>query len=156
VLDEAQRIRDWATKSALTVKQLDPPYPLVVTGTPMDGPPLKSQAWLLTSEPGRTRPAAGHRWTHIVTTCRIEAVKEIPAARFKAQCLALIDRLGPEGIVITKRGKPVAKLIPFGSDSGDLIGRLRGKLRIRGDILSTGLRWDAESRHARPASRARR
>jgi prevent-host-death family protein len=84
------------------------------------------------------------------------AVKEIPAAKFKAQCLALIDRLGPEGIVITKRGKPVAKLIPFGTDSGDLIGRLRGKLRIRGDILSTGLRWNAESRHARPASRARR
>jgi antitoxin (DNA-binding transcriptional repressor) of toxin-antitoxin stability system len=50
----------------------------------------------------------------------------------------------PDGIVVTKRGKPVAKLIPFGADSADLIGSLRGKLRIKGEILSTGIRWDAE------------
>ncbi|MEK7838192.1 MAG: SNF2-related protein, partial [candidate division NC10 bacterium] len=36
VLDEAQRIKNWATKTALTVKQLDPPYRLVLTGTPME------------------------------------------------------------------------------------------------------------------------
>ncbi|MBI3047738.1 MAG: DEAD/DEAH box helicase [Acidobacteria bacterium] len=36
VLDEAQRIKNWATKTALTVKRLDPPYRLVLTGTPME------------------------------------------------------------------------------------------------------------------------
>jgi hypothetical protein len=36
VLDEAQRIKNWATKTALTVKQLEPPYRLVLTGTPME------------------------------------------------------------------------------------------------------------------------
>jgi superfamily II DNA or RNA helicase len=36
VLDEAQRIKNWATKTALTVKQLDPPFRLVLTGTPME------------------------------------------------------------------------------------------------------------------------
>src|SRR5262249_21280616 len=36
VLDEAQRIKNWATKTAATVKQLDPPYRLVLTGTPME------------------------------------------------------------------------------------------------------------------------
>jgi len=36
VLDEAQRIKNWATKSATYVKQLDPPYRLVLTGTPME------------------------------------------------------------------------------------------------------------------------
>jgi hypothetical protein len=36
VLDEAQRIKNWATKTALTVKRLDPPYRLVMTGTPME------------------------------------------------------------------------------------------------------------------------
>ncbi|MBI3854724.1 MAG: DEAD/DEAH box helicase [Planctomycetes bacterium] len=36
VLDEAQRMKNWATKTALTVKQLDPPYRLVLTGTPME------------------------------------------------------------------------------------------------------------------------
>jgi hypothetical protein len=36
VLDEAQRIKNWATKTALTVKRLDPRYRLVLTGTPME------------------------------------------------------------------------------------------------------------------------
>jgi prevent-host-death family protein len=71
-------------------------------------------------------------------------MKTIAAAKFKEQCLALLDEVGPDGIVITKRGKPVAKLIPFASDSASLIGSLKGKLEIKGEILSTGLRWDAE------------
>lgn len=71
--------------------------------------------------------------------------KTIPAARFKEQCLALLDRLGPEGIVITRHGRPVAKLIPFGGDSASLIGSLKGKLTIKGDIRSTGIRWDGGS-----------
>ncbi len=36
VLDEAQRIKNWATKSAVTVKALTPEYRLVLTGTPME------------------------------------------------------------------------------------------------------------------------
>lgn len=67
------------------------------------------------------------------------------AAQFKEQCLALLDSVGPEGIVITKHGKPVAKLVPLTVESRDLLGALRGKLRITGDVLSTGLKWDAES-----------
>jgi len=82
-------------------------------------------------------------------------MKTIPAAKFKSQCLALLDRVTPEGIVITKHGKPVAKLVPVGSESAALIGRLRGKIRFKGNILSTRLRWDAQSRHPRPSSRAR-
>lgn len=80
----------------------------------------------------------------------------MPAARFKEQCLAILDAVDPEGIVITKRGRPVAKLVPIESDSGSLIGSLAGQLRITGDVLSTGLRFDAESGHARPPARARR
>ena len=72
------------------------------------------------------------------------AMKHMSASKFKEQCLALLDRVDPEGIVVTKRGKPVAKLIPFGADSADLIGSLKGKLRIKGEILSTGIKWDAE------------
>jgi prevent-host-death family protein len=80
----------------------------------------------------------------------------IPAARFKAQCLSLLDRVTPEGIVITKHGRPVAKLIPVSASSAPLIGRLKGKIRIKGNILTTGTRWDAQSRHPHPAPRARR
>jgi prevent-host-death family protein len=71
-------------------------------------------------------------------------VKQIAAAKFKEQCLSLLDEVGPDGIVITKHGKPVAKLIPFATDSASLIGSLAGKVHIRGKILSTGIRWDAE------------
>ena len=72
-------------------------------------------------------------------------MRQIAAAKFKEQCLALLEAVDPDGIVITKRGKPVAKLIPLQSDSASLIGSLRGKLKIKGDILSTGVPWHAES-----------
>ncbi|MBY0275878.1 type II toxin-antitoxin system Phd/YefM family antitoxin [Candidatus Binatia bacterium] len=72
-------------------------------------------------------------------------MRVVPAAKFKEKCLALLEEVDADGIVITKRGRPVAKLIPLGTDSASLIGSLRGKLRVKGDILSTGLRWDAES-----------
>ncbi|MEX1258828.1 MAG: type II toxin-antitoxin system prevent-host-death family antitoxin [Gemmatimonadota bacterium] len=71
--------------------------------------------------------------------------KTVGAARFKEQCLSLMDSLDPEGIVITKHGKPVAKLIPISSESRELIGALAGRLEIKGDILSTGVAWDAQS-----------
>jgi prevent-host-death family protein len=83
-------------------------------------------------------------------------MRQIAAAKFKERCLALLDRVDPEGIVITKHGKPVAKLIPFAADSADLIGSLVGKVNIKGDIISTGLTWNAERRHSHPALRRHR
>jgi prevent-host-death family protein len=71
-------------------------------------------------------------------------MKQIAAAKFKEQCLALLDQVDADGLVITKRGKPVAKLIPIRTDSASLIGALQGKIKIKGDVLSTGVRWDAE------------
>jgi prevent-host-death family protein len=72
-------------------------------------------------------------------------MKTIGAAKFKERCLALLDSLDPEGLVITKHGKPVAKVIPYARQSASLIGSLRGKIEIRGDILSTGVRWDTDA-----------
>ena len=71
-------------------------------------------------------------------------MKQMAAAKFKEQCLAILDEVDEEGIVITKRGKPVAKLIPIRSESAELIGALEGKIRLKGDILATGVRWHAE------------
>lgn len=68
----------------------------------------------------------------------------IGAAKFKQECLAILDRLGPEGIIITKHGKPVARLVPIQTESTALIGSLAGKIQVHGDLLATGLRWDAE------------
>jgi prevent-host-death family protein len=71
--------------------------------------------------------------------------RRMGAARFKEQCLALLDSLDADGIVITKHGKPVAKLVPLEHESEELIGALADKLVIRGDILSTGSEWNAQS-----------
>ena len=65
------------------------------------------------------------------------------ASKFKEQCLFLIDHLDGDGLVITKHGKPVAKVIPIESGCAHLIGPLKGKIRIHGDVFSTGLEWDA-------------
>jgi prevent-host-death family protein len=72
-------------------------------------------------------------------------MKEIGAAKFKEQCLALLDNLDADGLIITKRGKPVARVIPYGTKGADLIGSLRHKVKIKGDVFSTGVRWDADA-----------
>ena len=40
--------------------------------------------------------------------------RTIPASRFKAQCLALLDEVAETGeaIIVTKRGRPVAQITP--------------------------------------------
>ena len=40
-------------------------------------------------------------------------MESIGAAKFKEHCLSLLDSVGPDGLIITKHGKPVAKLIPY-------------------------------------------
>ena len=72
-------------------------------------------------------------------------MKTIGAAKFKEQCLALLDQLDAEGLIVTKHGKPVARVIPYQQRSADLIGSLGHKIIIKGDIVSTGIRWDSES-----------
>jgi prevent-host-death family protein len=72
-------------------------------------------------------------------------METIGAAEFKQKCLAILDRVGPEGILITKHGRPVARLIPVETSGAELIGSLADKIRIKGDILSTGVAWDAQS-----------
>ena len=72
-------------------------------------------------------------------------MKTIEATQFKKQCLALLDRLDAEGLVVTKHGKPVARVIPYDQPCVNLIGSLRHKIKIRGNIFSTGLRWNADA-----------
>jgi len=72
-------------------------------------------------------------------------MKSLNASQFRSQCLNLLDRLPPEGMVITRRGKPIARITPLRDTNADLIGSLAGKFEIHGDILSTGMAWDAES-----------
>ena len=72
--------------------------------------------------------------------------KTIPASEFKAKCLKILDHLGPEGITVTKRGRPVARVTPVKPTGiGEFYGCMKGKIKIRGDIFTTGVKWDAES-----------
>jgi prevent-host-death family protein len=70
-------------------------------------------------------------------------MKTIAVAKFKEQCLAIIDQLDAEGLIITKHGRPVARLLPIERSSAELIGSLQGRIAVKGDILSTGVRWDS-------------
>lgn len=72
-------------------------------------------------------------------------MRAIAAAQFKEKCLVLLDEVDAEGIIITKHGKPVARLVPMISESKQLIGSLKGKIKIKGNIFSTGFKWDAQS-----------
>ena len=72
-------------------------------------------------------------------------MESIGAAKFKEQCLLILDQLGPEGLIITKRGKPVAKIVPYPEECANLIGSLSKELQIEGDVFSTGLSWESHS-----------
>jgi prevent-host-death family protein len=72
-------------------------------------------------------------------------MKSLNVSEFREQCLTLLERLPADGIVVTKRGEPIAKVVPIRKDNADLIGSLAGAFAIRGDILSTGEEWDAQS-----------
>jgi len=62
----------------------------------------------------------------------------VKASEFKAKCLALMDevqRTG-QGVVITKRGKPIAELLPHRSPNRNARRILKDRLFITGDIIS--------------------
>jgi prevent-host-death family protein len=66
-------------------------------------------------------------------------MRTMQATKFKSQCLAVIDEVQKTGqpLVITKRGKPVVRLVPEGNDVDEIFDSLRGKAKIVGDIINT-------------------
>jgi prevent-host-death family protein len=77
------------------------------------------------------------------------ATMEISAAEFKARCLKLMDEIARtrKSIVITKRGKPVAKLVAVEPEPRKpLFGCMAGTVMFEGDILSPfDVEWEAEA-----------
>jgi prevent-host-death family protein len=65
--------------------------------------------------------------------------RTIAAGEFKAKCLALMDEVRDKRtpVVITKNGKPVAKLVPVPMTGEDpIFGFFKGKLNVVGDVIS--------------------
>ena len=74
--------------------------------------------------------------------------RTIKASEFKAKCLKLMDEVAETGeeIVITKNGKPVAKLIAHREPFKSWFGRDRDIIKITGDIISPiDVEWEAMS-----------
>jgi prevent-host-death family protein len=51
------------------------------------------------------------------------------------------------GVVVTKRGKPVARVVPMVDRPEQIVGAMKGEITIRGDIISPlGVEWDVLKR----------
>ena len=72
-------------------------------------------------------------------------VKQLKAPKFKEQCLSPLNNLAPEGVAITKHGTRIARLILTESGCADLIGSMKGKMKISGDVFSTASEWVTQS-----------
>jgi prevent-host-death family protein len=73
-------------------------------------------------------------------------MKTIKASEFKAKCLALMDEVAEtrEPIVITKKGKPIARLTPYERRPKSLFGVMKGQIKVLGDIVSPiEVDWEA-------------
>jgi prevent-host-death family protein len=74
-------------------------------------------------------------------------MRSVTASELKAKCLGILDQVSRTGepVIVTKRGRPVARLVPAGPDGA--VPSLAGTVEIVGDILSPVLpaaEWEAE------------
>lgn len=72
---------------------------------------------------------------------------KIAISQFKSHCLEIIKKLqiSEESVIITKRDKPIAKVVPVDRTKVSLFGMLKNKAEIKADILEqVDEKWDAE------------
>jgi len=71
-------------------------------------------------------------------------MKTMAAGEFKAKCLQVMDQVRStrNPVVITKRGKPIAKLVPAEELRTSAFDSLKGKIEILGDIVSPVVPWE--------------
>ena len=61
----------------------------------------------------------------------------LPASEFKAKCLRLLDEVAEHGhsLIITKRGRPLARVVPIALPGKSRRGTWKGVVEIRGDVV---------------------
>jgi antitoxin (DNA-binding transcriptional repressor) of toxin-antitoxin stability system len=72
---------------------------------------------------------------------------KIAISQFKSHCLEIIEKLqiNQQSVIITKRDKPIAKVVPLDTKKVSLFGMLKNKAEIKADILEPiDEKWDAE------------
>jgi prevent-host-death family protein len=70
----------------------------------------------------------------------------VTSSELKAHASELLDRVarGKERIVITRHGKPVARLVPYSAKRPALFGFARGSITVHGDLLAPiDVEWEA-------------
>lgn len=65
---------------------------------------------------------------------------------FKAQCIAVLKRVQEtgEGVVVTLRGTPVARVEPVRAEGGKRLGELEGTMKVSADLVRRGSTADWE------------
>jgi prevent-host-death family protein len=76
----------------------------------------------------------------------LDFMKTVAAGKFKDVCLKTLDDVAKTKIpiIITKRGHPIAKLVPYVKPTArrSLAGSV---LKEVGDLFSTGEKWNADA-----------
>ncbi|HEX3503737.1 MAG TPA: type II toxin-antitoxin system Phd/YefM family antitoxin, partial [Xanthobacteraceae bacterium] len=73
-------------------------------------------------------------------------LRTIKASELKAKCLAILNEVERtrQPVVITKRGKPVAEIVPHKPAKRSPLGIFKGRMEILGDIISpVDVEWEA-------------
>jgi prevent-host-death family protein len=73
------------------------------------------------------------------------AVDTLTVSKFKATCLAVVEEVAKtkQGVIITKRGKPIAELIPYEAATEPV--SLKNTVAFLGDIISPVVQEDWEA-----------
>ena len=83
---------------------------------------------------------------NMVTKANTAVPAQISAGAFKATCLELMDAVERTGssVVVTKRGRAVARLAPVVARPRSGFGLLKGRIRVTGDIMAPiDVAWNA-------------
>lgn len=91
-------------------------------------------------------------------------MRTVPAGQFKAKCLAILDEVSATGepVLITKRGKPVARVTSLEEGTGSrktILGRLKRLGTIHGDIVASDFadeQWERIANEPWPDDRKKR
>jgi prevent-host-death family protein len=81
-----------------------------------------------------------------MSRAKIKPIEEIAISKFKAKCLALLEEVSKTKtpLRVTRRGKPLADVIPIQPERGerDWMGSMAGTIKITGDIVSPVIEMD--------------
>ncbi len=74
-------------------------------------------------------------------------MKTIAASSFKTHCLSLLNQVARnhQPIIITKRGKPLAKIVALHDNQHSIPKPLKGNVTYWGDVISPiDVAWEVE------------